>query len=137
ATRVSADVEEARQMPGVTAVEVMSQPVTETQWAGAEIAAADAVTEEQATDAIRKIKVNYEVLPHLVKEDDLAKVGPRGKAAGEKLTGDADQGFKEADVVMEGQYGIPGLTHCCLQSHGHAIDARADSIKLWPSTLHV
>src|SRR5215470_12793417 len=134
---VSIDVEEARKMPGVTAVEVMAQPGTEIQWAGAEIAAAAAVTEEQATDAIRKIKVNYEVLPHLVKEDDLAKVGPRGKAAGEKLTGDADQGFKEADVVMEGQYGIPVLTHCCLESHGQAIEWGADSIKFWPSTQNV
>ena len=38
-------------------------------------------TEERARDAVRKIKVEYEVLPHLVKEDDLAKAGARGKVA--------------------------------------------------------
>lgn len=134
---VSVDTSEAEKMKGVTAVGVMAKPGTEIQWAGAEIAAVAAVSEELANDAIRKIKVEYEVLPHLVKEDDLAKAGPRAKAAGEQLTGDPEQGFKEADVVMEGEYGIPVLTHCCLESHGQALEWVADGIHFWPSTQNV
>ena len=38
-----------------------------------------AVTEELARDAIRKIKVQYELMPHLVREDDLTQAGNRAK----------------------------------------------------------
>src|SRR5438270_1194434 len=128
---VSVDTSEAQKLPGVTAVRGISGPGVEVQWAGTEIAAVAATSEEVANDAVRKIKVEYEVLPYLVKEDDLAKAGPRAKAAGEQVTGDADQGFKEADVVLEGQYGIPVITHCCLEPHGNAVQWSADGIQLW------
>ena len=59
-------------------------------------------TEEIAREAVRKIKVDYEVLPHVVREDDLAKVGNRAKPAGEQVTGDPDKAFKDADAVSEG-----------------------------------
>jgi xanthine dehydrogenase YagR molybdenum-binding subunit len=134
---VSVDVDEAKKLDGVTAIRVMAQPGTEIQWAGAEIAAVAATSEEVANDAVRKIKVQYEVMPHLVNEEDLAKAGPRAKAAGEQITGDPDQGFKDADVVMEGQYGIPVLTHCCLEPHGNAVQWNGDTIQFWPSTQNV
>src|ERR1700736_3765848 len=134
---VSIDVSEAKNLPGVTAVRVISGPGTEVQWAGTEIAVVAATSEEVANDALRRIKVEYEVMPHLVNEEDLAKAGPRAKAAGEQITGDPDQGFKDADVVMEGQYGIPVLTHCCLEPHGQASQWSGDTIQLWPSTQNV
>jgi xanthine dehydrogenase YagR molybdenum-binding subunit len=134
---VSIDVSEAKSLDGVTAVRVMAKPGTEIQWAGAEIAVVAATSEEVANDALRKIKVQYEVMPHLVKDDDLAKAGPRAKAAGEQITGDPDQGFKEADVVLEGEYGIPVVTHCCLEPHGQATQWSGDTIQDWPSTQNV
>ena len=134
---VSIDVSAAKSLPGVTAVRVISGPGTEVQWAGTEIAAVAATSEEVANDALRRIKVEYEVMPHLVNEEDLAKAGPRAKAAGEQITGDPDQGFKDADVVMEGHYGIPVLTHCCLESHGQASQWSGDTIQYWPSTQNV
>src|SRR5713226_1427446 len=115
---VSIDTSEAQKIKGVTGVRVISPAGTEIQWAGTEVAAVAATSEEVANDAVRKIKVEYEVMPHLVKEDDLAKAGPRAKAAGEQITGDPDQGFKDAEVVHEGYYAIPVLTHCCLEPHG-------------------
>jgi len=133
----SIDVSDAKSLPGVTAVRVISGPGTEVQWAGTEIAAVAATSEEVANDALRRIKVEYEVMPHLVNEEDLAKAGPRAKAAGEQITGDPDQGFKDADVVMEGHYGIPVLTHCCLESHGQASQWSGDTIQYWPSTQNV
>src|SRR5437899_8771252 len=133
----SIDTSEEKNIEGVTAIRVISPAGTEIQWAGTEIAAVAATSEEVANDAARKIKVEYEVMPHLVKDDDLAKAGPRAKAAGEKLTGDPDQGFKEADVVHEGEYGIPVITHCCLEPHGQAVQWSGDSIMFWPSTQNV
>jgi len=90
----------------VTAVELLAKPGDEIQWAGYEVAAVAAVSEDLARDALRKIKVDYEVLPHVVDERDLAKVGNRAKASGEQVSGDPDQAFKDADVVSEGFYGI-------------------------------
>ena len=94
----SIDTSAAKALKGVTAVREIAKPCDEIQWAGAEIAAVSAVTEELANDAVRLIKVDYEVLPHVVKEEDLSKVGNRAKPAGEQTTGDPDKAFQEADV---------------------------------------
>jgi xanthine dehydrogenase YagR molybdenum-binding subunit len=134
----SIDIEEAKAMPGVTAVSVISGPGVNVQWEGTEIAVVAAKTEELARDAVRKIKVEYEVLPHLVKERDLAKAGPRAKAGGEQVTGDPDAAFKDSShVISEGFYGIPVITHCCLESHGQATEYKANEINAWPSTQFV
>ena len=98
----SIDTADAEKMNGVKAVHLAVKPGTEVQWQGFEVAAVAATTEEIANDAVRKIKVEYEVLPHLVKEDDLTKVGTRGKAAGEKVQGDPDKAFQDAEHVSEG-----------------------------------
>src|SRR3954470_10254765 len=71
----SIDTSAAEKMKGVTAVRVISKRGTEIQWAGTEGAIVSATTEPQALDAVRAIKVEYEVLPHVVKEQDLSKVG--------------------------------------------------------------
>lgn len=135
----SVDTTAAEKLAGVKSVRVISGPGTEIQWCGTEIAAVAAEREEIARDAVRAIKVDYEVLPHLVKEDDLnlAQSQNRAKPAGEVVTGDPDQGFKDADVVSEGEYGIPVVTHCCLESHGQVISWRDDKIEYFPSTQAV
>jgi xanthine dehydrogenase YagR molybdenum-binding subunit len=133
----SIDTSEAEHMRGVTAVSVMTGAGKEVQWEGTEIAMVAAVTEEIANDALRKIKVQYEVLPHLVKEDDLAKAGNRAPPAGEQVTGDPDKAFQEAEAIVEGTYGIPVITHCCLEPHGNIVQFKGDHINLWPSTQNV
>lgn len=131
------DTSEAERAPGVTAVEVVSRPGTEIQWAGTEIAAVAATTPEQAQDAVRKIRVEYEVLPHLVKEHDLAKTGNRAKAAGEQVTGDVEKAFREADVISEGHYGMPVIVHATPEPHGQVIRFNGDEVEVWPSTQGV
>ncbi len=131
------DVSAAKNLRGVTAVRVIAQNGTEVQWAGQEIAVVAAETEEIANDAVRQIKVDYEVLPHVVREEDLSKVGNRAKPAGEQVTGDPDQAFKDADVISEGEYGIPVITHCCLEPHGQTIQWKDDKIEYFPSTQNV
>ena len=133
----SIDTSEAEKLPGVTAVRVIASPGTELMWAGQEVASVGAETEEVAKDATRRIKVQYEVLPHLVREDDLSKAGPRAKAAGEQVTGDPDKAFQEADAVVEGRYGIPVITHCCLEPHGNVVEWKGDKLNLYPSTQNV
>ena len=90
-----------------------------------------ATTEEIAREAVRKIKVDYEVMPHFVNEADLGKAGSRGKAAGEKVTGDPEKAIQEAEAVSEGTYGIPVITHCCLEPHGLR-DSVAGRPGAWP-----
>jgi xanthine dehydrogenase YagR molybdenum-binding subunit len=133
----SIDTSEAEHMPGVAGVRVILGAGKEVQWEGAEIAVVAAAREELANDAVRKIKVQYELLPHLVREDDLSKAGNRAKPAGEQVTGDPDKAFQEADAVIEGSYGIPVITHCCLEPHGNTVQFSGDKVNLWPSTQNV
>jgi xanthine dehydrogenase YagR molybdenum-binding subunit len=133
----SIDTSAAEKLSGVTSVRVVAKPGAEIQWAGQEVAFVAARTEEIANDATRLIKVDYEILPHVVVEEDLAKVGNRAKPAGEQATGDTDKAFQEADAVSEGHYGIPVLTHCCLESHGQTIAVKGDKVEYFPSTQNV
>ena len=55
------------------AVEVIQGPGTEIFWAGDEIVGVAAVDEGTAEDALRAIKVEYEVLPHFVSDAEPPK----------------------------------------------------------------
>lgn len=133
----SIDIREAKAVPGVTSIRIINGEGKEMQWRGAEIASVAATSESAANDAIRKIKVEYDILPHLVKEADLSKVGPRARPSGEQVTGDPDKGFSEATAISEGIYGIPVITHCCLEPHGQVVRWSGDMIDYWPSTQNV
>ena len=141
----SIDTSDAEKVAGVKAVYVAAPAGTELQYQGWEVAAVAATTEEIAREATRKIKVDYEVLPHFVKDEDLASAGPRAKQGGERVVGDPDKAFQEAEAVCEGQYGIPVVYHSCLEPHGQIIQWRAgtepngagDQIIVWPSTQNV
>jgi xanthine dehydrogenase YagR molybdenum-binding subunit len=133
----SIDTSAAEKTTGVKAVIVIAEAGKELQWHGQEVAAVAATTEEAAHEAVRKIKVAYEALPHFVNEADLAKAGSRGKAAGEKVTGDPDKAIQDAEAVSEGVYGIPVVTHCCLETHGCVIQWQGDQVMAWPSTQFV
>jgi len=73
----SIDISAAKSLPGVKAVLVVHPAGDEIQWAGEEVAVVAAVNEEIAEDAVRRIKVEYEQLPHLVREEDLKRPKPR------------------------------------------------------------
>ncbi len=136
--RVSAiDTSAAEKSKGVTAVEVMAKPGDEILYAGFDVAYVAATSEPAARDAVRKIKVDYEILPHFVKEQDLSKAGNRAKASGEQVTGDPDQAFKDAEATSEGFYGIPVIDHCCLETHGQVVAFNGQQLDYWPSTQNV
>jgi len=122
----SIDTSAAEAMPGVKAVHVMQAPGTELFWAGASVVALAAVDEPTAEDAMRAVKVEYEVLPHLVVDNDPAAAGEFARAANENKVGDPDKGFSEAELTVEGTYGVPVITHCCLEPHGSVMEWEDD-----------
>jgi xanthine dehydrogenase YagR molybdenum-binding subunit len=139
------DMDAAAKMPGVRAVHVITEPGKELYYAGDEIAALAADTEEQANDALRAIKAEYEVLPFFVIETDALKDPTKKTAPGSKksnvnafnedTTGNSDEAFGQADAVVEGTYGVPTICHQCLESHGLVAEWDKDgSLTVWCST---
>ncbi len=116
----SLDMSKAKSSPGVKAVHVFNDTGAELQWDGMLIAAVAAESEEQAEDAIRAIKIEYEVLEHFVDEADLegAKTAKKAKEARKFEKGDVDSALDAAHVVHKGRYGIHTITHCCMEPHG-------------------
>jgi len=134
---VSIDTSAAEKMPGVKAVDIITEPGKEVLWAGHEVAAVAAETEEQARDAARRIQVRYEKLPHLVSDVDPRKAGEHTKQLAEQTDGNPDQALQQAEVTSEGEYGVPVITHCCLESHGQVAEWDGDNLTIYASTQNV
>lgn len=134
---VSIDTSAAETAPGVKAVQLIMQPGSEILWAGQEILAVAAETEEQARDAVRKIVVKYDKLPHLASDVEPAKAGANAQKVVDNSQGDPKQGFDSAEVVHEGTYGVPVITHCCLETHGHVAEWEGDNLTVHASTQNV
>src|SRR5438309_9171760 len=71
---VSVDTSAAEKMPGVKAVQVIQEKDSQgrpsvIQWAGDDVVAVAAQTEDQAEDALRAIKIEWEPLPHYVSDE--------------------------------------------------------------------
>ncbi len=145
----SIDSAVAEKMPGVKAVYVVVEAGKEVYYAGDEILALAADTEEHAHDAVRAIKIEYEVLPHTVKEEDALKedrktVSPVGGKrdnvlkAKEAKSKDFDKGMATAEVTVEGNYGVPTICHQCLEPHGLVAEWDKDGgLTVWASTQAV
>lgn len=152
ATINSIDISAAEKMPGVRAVSIMTGPGAvgvsaqsaklTPQWDGFEIAAVAADTEELAKDAIRAIKVDYAIQPHLVNAFNL-DAAPADRKANPtvNLTGTEESlaaAFKSAATVIEGTYGLSSVAHCCLEAHGQVAEwPAADRLKYQASTQSV
>jgi len=132
------DTSEAEKLPGVKTVQVILGVGKETNWVGDEIVALAAESEDIAEDALRKIKVEFEELPHLVLEEDLQQAGDHAKPAGGKTVGDPVKAFSDPDVVVsEGYYGIATITHCCLEAHGNVAEWTGEKLLTYSSTQNV
>lgn len=145
---VEIDTAAAEKMPGVKAVHVIAAPGKEVYYAGDEVVALAADTEEHMLDAIRAIKVKYDVLDFLVEEQDALKVPTKKTVGGAaksnvRVAGQADKGdvggaFKTADAVVEGDYGIATICHQCLESHGLVAEwSKEGTLTVWASTQAV
>lgn len=143
---VSIDLEPARRMPGVSAVLAIKEPGALVRFAGDEVAALAATTPEIADDALRAIKVSYELMPFVVKEED-ARQPDAPKVLGNDRSnvepgrvnerGDVAKGFAEAAAIVEHTYHAAARVHCCLETHGHVVAFHDKGLKVWASTQAV
>ena len=148
------DIAKAEKMPGVKAIHIIATPIKgpggekprELYYAGDEVLALAADTEEHALDAVRQIVVEYDVLEHIVREED-ALENPKKKTTGgpgdsnvqaigkEYTKGNVEDGFKAGDAVVTGTYGVPVISHQCLEPHGLVAEwTGEDSLTVWAST---
>src|ERR1700756_1385863 len=98
---VSVDTSAAEKMPGVKAVKVVQGPGAEIFWAGDEIVGVAAVDEGTAEDAVRAIKVEYQVLPHMVDDWSEPKNAQEdtGPLSQEDLIGMFENQVDDDDVI--------------------------------------
>jgi xanthine dehydrogenase YagR molybdenum-binding subunit len=138
----SVDVSAAEKMPGVSAVHRVAADGTELTYAGDPVVAISADTEDHAYDALRVVKVEYEVLGHAVtmsasEAEGAAKVTEKdenvlkGKA---RQAGDVDKALQESAAVIEATYSLPEISHCCLEAHGLVAEWKDDKLRVWCST---
>jgi xanthine dehydrogenase YagR molybdenum-binding subunit len=133
------------------------------RFAGQPIAAVAATTQAAADEAARLVKVEYEPLPFVVDKDaarreDAPLVFPgaadqggtagggggpsgikqqgnvRGPARRGRKPDDVEAGFKEADVIVEGEFRTQVQTHSALETHGVVADWKPEGLTVYAST---
>ena len=140
----SVDLTPAQKMPGVKAALVLADAGKKVMYQGDEVAAVAATTERVANDALRAIKVDYEVLPHLATIDQAQSPmapaifqGGNTKTAAPEEEGDPTVGFAAAAHVVEGVYSTQVQTHVSLETHGCVCEWNGDKLTAWVSTQAV
>lgn len=141
------------------------QPYPIVRFTGQPIAAVAATSARIAEAALALIRVDYELLPHVTEMADAmhansppvfpgpteqrATAGGGGAAKGLPQKGnlrgpskggsrgEIELGFKEADVIVEGEYRTQVQTHTPLEPHGVVADWRDDELTIYASTQHV
>jgi len=135
---VSVDTSAAESMPGVKIAWKDENLIgKEVQYVGQIVAAVAATTEEIAKEAAGRVKVEYKKLQHQVVDSDPSFFNADKDKVSRKETPNIDDAFSKADVVVQGEYGLPVITHCCLESHGQVAEVRDGELYLWPSTQSI
>ncbi len=151
----------AEVMPGVRAVISAADSDADFEWSyskeikakifdktcrfeGEEVAAVAAETAYQAWDAVRAIRVEYEVLPFIADEQkSLASSSPLLHTGGNTVKtdrysrGDVERGFAEADVVLTETYHTECEIHTPHELHGCVVKWDGAQITIWESTQGV
>jgi xanthine dehydrogenase YagR molybdenum-binding subunit len=142
------DTSAAEKLPGVKAVLPLIDPASQNnrvRYQGEEIAAVAAVSEEIAEDAVRLIKVDYEVLPQLATVEQAMSADapanfPNGNVTQPSVRepgGNVDEALKTAAHVVEGLYSTQVQTHTSLETHGGICEWDGDKVTAWVSTQAV
>ncbi|MGZ3524713.1 MAG: xanthine dehydrogenase family protein molybdopterin-binding subunit [Thermodesulfobacteriota bacterium] len=112
---------------------------------GEEVAAVAAETPYQAWDALKAIKVKYEILSFVVDERKALEasapvIHQGGNRSGETQVyerGNVEKGFAEADVVLEESYRTESELHTPVELHGCVAKWDGDHLTVWESTQGV
>ena len=125
--------------------------IDKVRYVGDPVAAVAAVDTDVLDEAIKRIQVEYEILPALmtideslehpeVKINDEARIGNIHKAVSYEF-GDMDAGFAEADYVREDWFFYEGNNHAPMEEHAcvanwepNPNDPFGGKITLWSST---
>ncbi|HEX4912613.1 MAG TPA: xanthine dehydrogenase family protein molybdopterin-binding subunit [Vicinamibacterales bacterium] len=140
----SIDASAAEKAPGVKALLITIKPGEKVLYPGEEIGALAATTEQQAEDALRMIKVEWEVLPPLATVEQAMRpeapqvFTPANTRRGQvQQDGDLDAGFKNAAFTVEATYSTQVQTHTSLETHGCVCEWNGDNLTAWVSTQAV
>ncbi len=117
---------------------------TKVRYIGDEIAAVAAVDEEIAEEALELIEVDWEELPAVFDPLEAVQLGaPRLHDEVENNIsktmsmecGSIEEGFAEADVILEDTFQTQAQSHCSLETHCCiATCSPTDDVKMWVST---
>ena len=140
----SIDAAAAEKAPGVKALLITIKPGDKVMFPGEEIGALAATTEQLAEDALRMIKVEWEVLPALANVEQAMRpeapqvFTPANTRKGTaQEDGDLAAGFKAAAFTVEGTYSTQVQTHTSLETHGCVCEWNGDNLTAWVSTQAV
>jgi xanthine dehydrogenase YagR molybdenum-binding subunit len=104
---------------------------------GAPVAAVAADTLAQARGALAAIDVEWEVLEAILDPDEAVR---RGALTGEPRRserGDVEQGFAEADVVVEATYRTQTVLHNSMETHQAICEWLGDTLHVYISTQFI
>ncbi len=139
ATITNVDVSKVQQMSGVRAAVIENNEQVNFQ--GEIIAAIAAESPGAADDAIRAITVDYQQLPHVVNMDramrsTAEKIHDNGNVGRtrEDARGNVEQGFNEADKIVEAVYSTQVELHNPLEAHGSVVHWKDNEILIYSST---
>jgi xanthine dehydrogenase YagR molybdenum-binding subunit len=125
-------------------------PASELFYAGEEILAIAADTEEHCDDCLRAVRIDYQQLPFQVKEEDGMRLRGQAGTAAPNIASNVTTVHESASAgwganvwdgltVHEGTYGVPVICHQCLESHGIVCewDDQLQNLTIWASTQAV
>src|SRR5437773_5358194 len=144
------DTAAAQKVPGFRAIQTIAAANAELFYAGQEILDIACDTEEHCDDALHAVRVDYDELPHQVREEDALRLRNQAGTAAPNLMSNVQQqavsataGFNDnvfnGLTVHEGNYGVPTICHQCLESHGIVCewDEKQENLTVWSSTQAV
>ena len=125
------------------------------RYAGEEIAALAAIDPYIAEDAMKRIEIEYETTPHVINPMESMNAtdrkfypegnfAPGGWGSGNKPgepnvyeRGNIEQGFRDADFIIESQYETAAAQHACMEVHCSVVKWEGDKLIVWDSTQGV
>ena len=140
----SIDMSAAQKAPGVRAVLALLNQGQKAMFAGDEVAAVAALTEAQSADAVRLIKIDWDVLPYLATvEQAMRPEAPNvfdpanTRTLPMQESGDIDAAWRSTPHVVEGLYSTQVQTHVCPETHGAVCEWTGATLTAWVSTQGV
>jgi xanthine dehydrogenase YagR molybdenum-binding subunit len=114
------NIKKAEKVPGVKLVYIIKDVDAELHWDGDMIAAVAAERIEQAMEGVKAIEIEYEALPVYVDDKDVvaAEKAGRTKSLGDRETKEFESALTRAAHTHTGHYGIPVISHMCMEPHG-------------------